>query len=104
MPIRFVFLLHFRRDGVAVDDDDAVVGIVEQERLADPSQIGLPLLLERDPGPDPGVDEQIVAEPEGVDEVGDELDVRLRDGPPDHRDRLVVRSTLPGERDRRRSF
>ena len=66
---------------MAVNHDDAVVGVVEQERLADPSKIGLPLLLERDPRPDPGMDEQIIAEPEGIDEVGDEVGMRFRDGP-----------------------
>ena len=43
-------LLDLRADRVAVDDDEAVIGVVEQERLADPAQVGLALLVERTPG------------------------------------------------------
>src|SRR4051812_38649862 len=48
-PVRT--LLDFVADGVAVDDDAAVITVVEQERLADPTQVRLELLLDRNPGP-----------------------------------------------------
>ena len=36
---------------MAVDNDEAVVGLVEQERLANPAEVRLALLIERDAGP-----------------------------------------------------
>ena len=79
MPMRFGRSSTVGGDGVTVDDDESMVPFVEQEWFADPAQVGLALLVERDPGPDPGVDEQIVAEAAGVDEALQELDVLIRD-------------------------
>ena len=51
---------------MSVNDDEPVVGLVGQERLADPAQVRLGLLVERDSRADPGVNEQVVAEAAGV--------------------------------------
>jgi len=32
-------------DGMSMDNDEAVIGLVEKERLTDPAQVGLALLL-----------------------------------------------------------
>ncbi len=41
-------LVDRRADGVAVDDDESVVGLVDEKRLADPAQVRLALAVERD--------------------------------------------------------
>src|SRR5688500_13008371 len=53
-------------DGVAVDDDDAMVAPVVEEAFADPAEVATDLLVERHAGADPGMDEQIIAEAEAV--------------------------------------
>jgi len=40
-------LLDVVADRVAVDDDEAVVALVEQERLTNPPEVGLALLVDR---------------------------------------------------------
>src|SRR5687767_4319807 len=62
-------------DGVAMDDDEAMVVAVLEERFANPAQVGLALIGERNAGPDAGVDEQIGANPEGIDEAQEEAAV-----------------------------
>ena len=79
MPIRFAPLLHLGADGVTVDDDESVVAVVEQEWLADPAKVGLGLLLELNPGPDTGVDEQIIAKAATIREALEELDMLARE-------------------------
>ena len=59
-------LLHFAADCVAVDHDEPMVTLVAQERLADPSEVGLGLTVELDPGADPCVNQEIIAEAAGV--------------------------------------
>src|SRR6266851_3692889 len=70
-------LIHLIRDGMPVDDDEAMVALVEQEGLADPAQVRLALLVDLDARPDSGMDEQIVTEPAAIDEGLDELDMLL---------------------------
>ena len=75
--------LDLRRDGVAVDDDEPMIRIVEKETVPDPPQIGLPLLFESDSRPDSGMHEQIVPEPERIDERFEEGDMFGRNRPPE---------------------
>ena len=70
---------------MAVDHDEAVIGLVEQEGLADPSEVGLALLFELNPGPDAGVDEQIITEAAAIGKALEELDVALGNGAAHHR-------------------
>src|SRR6476659_8016805 len=76
-----------------------MVAVVAQERLADPAQVRLSLLVELDPRPNSRMDEQIIAEAAGIDEApqegdmlaGDRLfDRRQRAGIVHDRDRLRV--------------
>ena len=78
------------RDRVAMDDDQAMVAIVEQERLADPAKVGLVLVLDRYPWPDSGMNEEIVAKPAGVGKALEESDVLGWNGTPHDRNRLVI--------------
>ena len=82
MPIRFEPLLDLRADRMPVHDDAAVVGLVEQEGLADPAQVRLELLIDRDAGTNAGVHEQIIAEAAGIDEAPQELLMLLAGSPP----------------------
>ena len=68
--------LDFLRDRMSVDDNETMVAIVPEEWCSYPPQVGLPLFLERDPGPDPGMDDKIVAKAPAIDETLKELDVR----------------------------
>src|SRR5947209_17799165 len=63
-PVRL--LVDLPADAVPVDDDETMVGFIDQERLADPSQVRLALMAQLDSRPDAGVNEQIVAETAGV--------------------------------------
>src|SRR4051812_15261966 len=65
-------LLDLGADGVPMDNDKAVVSVVGKERLTDPAQVRLRLLIERSPGTNAGVDEQIIAEPTGIVEGSQE--------------------------------
>ena len=56
-----------------------MVGVVEQERFANPAKVSLGLLFEVDPRPDSGVDEKIVAEAAAIGEALQEVDVIARD-------------------------
>ena len=49
-----------------MDNHEAMVGLVGQERIADPAQVGLALERQIDQRPDAGVDEQIVPEPHRI--------------------------------------
>jgi hypothetical protein len=83
-----------------VDDDKAMLFLVAEERLADPPKVELILVSEIDARPDPGMDEQIVAEAEGVGEAFEELDMRLRELGADLRDRQVrLHALQPGRVD-----
>src|SRR6476469_1330296 len=66
-------------DGMAMNDDKAVIGLVVEERTANPAQVRLPLLVEQYAGTDAGMDEQIVAEAAGIDEAPQERDMVLGD-------------------------
>src|SRR5262245_31602638 len=61
-------LFHLRTDGVTVNHNKSMVGMVGQERLPDPAHVLLPLLVQCQPRPDSGVDEEIIAEPARIDE------------------------------------
>src|SRR5688572_24186385 len=61
---------------MAMNHREAMFGLVHQEWLADPAQIGPGLLLERNSRPDAGMDEQIAAGPESVVKTAQELAVR----------------------------
>lgn len=63
------------RDRMAMNDDEAVVGLIEKEWLPNPSKVGLSLLFELDAGPDPGMDKQIIAEPAAIDKAAKEFDM-----------------------------
>ena len=56
-----------------MDDHEAMIGLVGQERIADPAQVGLALERQIDQRSDAGVDEQIVAEPHRVGKAGQEF-------------------------------
>ena len=60
---------------MAVNDDKSVIGLVEQEGLADPAQIRLALLVDLDAGANAGVNEEIVAEAAAIIETLEEFDV-----------------------------
>ena len=49
-------LLDLGADRVTMDDYKAMRGFVRQEGLADPSKVGLTLLIERNPRPNSGMD------------------------------------------------
>src|SRR5262249_697523 len=66
------------RDAVAMDDDGAVIGRRIEKRLADPQQVVAQLALEADAGPDPGMHEQVVADPMLQPEAADELEMAGR--------------------------
>ena len=51
-----------------MNDHHAMIAVVEQERLADPAQVGLGLFVERNAGADTGVNEEIVAETAAIGE------------------------------------
>src|SRR4051812_17972470 len=84
-------LLDVRADGVTVDYDEAMVGLVEQKRLADPPQVRLRLLFELNAWTNAGVNEQIIAEATGIDKIVQKHHVVRRYGLPDHRQQLLVR-------------
>src|SRR6478672_1503351 len=87
-------LLNLGADGMAVDHDESVIGVVKQEWRANPAKVGLGLLLELDPGTDPGMDEQIIAKAAGIHEAVEELDVPLGNRRPDSSaDRHLVSRT-----------
>lgn len=65
---------------MTMDDDEPVIGLVEEEWFADPPKVGLPLLIELHAGPNAGMHEEIVAEPATVVEALEELDVLLGNG------------------------
>lgn len=87
-PVRL--LLDFVANRVPMDDDAAVIGVVEQERLPNPAQIGLQLFLDADPWPNPRVDEQIVTEAAGIGEAVEELAVLGGNCIADRLERLVI--------------
>ena len=74
--------VHPRCYRMAVDDDESMIGFVEQKRLSDPSEVGLTLLLDLDSGPDSCVDEQEIAKAQAVVERFEELQVSGGDGIP----------------------
>src|SRR4051812_24268682 len=80
-------LFDIRRDRVSMDDDKAVIRLIEQERLANPPEVRLILLLERNAGADAGMDEEIIAEAARIDEASKELDVLFRNRVADRRER-----------------
>src|SRR6185369_4497260 len=89
---------HLVADGVAMDDDETVVGLIEQERLADPSQVGLELPVELDAGANARMDEEIIPEPAGIGEGLEELHLLLRNRAPDHRQcfQIAALGDFPG--------
>jgi hypothetical protein len=72
-------------DGMAMNDEAAMVVRVGQERLADPAQVVRLLVLNRDAGTDTGVNKQVIAEPDGVAGLLQECDMRRRDRLAQHR-------------------
>src|SRR5258705_1383875 len=66
-------------DGMPVDDDEAMIAVVEQERLADPAQIGLALPVELDARTNSRMDAEVIAESAGIGKTTEELDVAGRD-------------------------
>ena len=83
-------ILDFGRDGVAVNDHEAVVGLVKKERLANPTKVGLALLIEVDARPDAGMDKEIIAETAAINEALEELDVIFRNHAANDGQRLLV--------------
>ena len=76
-------------DCMAVNDRKSVVGVVAEERFADPAQVGLPLLIEANARPDSRVNEDIIAKAHGVVEAAKEFYVLARDRALNQRQRLV---------------
>ena len=70
-------------DGMPMDHHEPVIAVVEQERLADPAQVGLPLLVKRDARANSGMDEEVIAEAASIGETTEKLDVAGRDRRPD---------------------
>ena len=83
-------ILDFGRDGVAVNDHEAVVELVEEERLANPTKVGLALLIEVDARPDASMDKEIIAETAAIDKAVEELDVIFRNHAANDGQRLLV--------------
>jgi hypothetical protein len=75
---------------MAVDNDEAVVPVIQKKRLSDPSEIGLLLLIQFDTGPDTRVDEQIISEPTGICEATQKFDMAFRDSPSNRLDRRAI--------------
>ena len=90
-------------DGMAVDDDEAMIGLVEQEGLADPAKVGLALLIELDARTNTGVDEEIIAEAAAVVEALEELHMLLRDRGANGFERIVFTHSADDCRHRLRS-
>ena len=67
-----------------------MVAFVAKEGLPDPSEVRLALPVELDSGADSGVDEEVIAEAAGIGEAAQELDMLLRDGTPQGRERSLV--------------
>lgn len=61
-------LFNLGADRVPMHNDAAMVGIVEKERLSDPAQVLLELVLDCNPGTDSSVNEEIVPEAARIDE------------------------------------
>jgi len=74
-----------------MDDDAAMVRLIEQERLANPSEIRLDLVVDRYTRPNPRMHEKVIAKPAGIDEAPQEFFVLLRNGQPDDAERLFTR-------------
>ena len=74
-PVRMRFGLV--DDGVAVDDDEAVIGAALEESVANPAEVLGALLGDRHARADAGMDEQIVAEAEAVGHAFEEGPVLL---------------------------
>ena len=87
-PVRPLFDL--MGDRVTVDDDIAMVRVVQQEGLADPAEVRLPLLLQDNSRPNSSVDEQVVAEAACIDEPFEEFDMLCRNRAADHGNGVVV--------------
>lgn len=85
-------------DRVTVNDDATMVGIVEQERLTNPTKIGLELLIQRHPRSDARMDEEIIAEPARIDEAGQKIAMPLRNGTANGRQSILVRQFEQGSR------
>ena len=64
---------------MTVDHREAVVTIIQQERLSDPAQVRLGLLFKLHTGADPGVNEEIVPEAARIHESLEKLRVLSRD-------------------------
>jgi hypothetical protein len=82
--------LHLGPDRMAVDDDEAMVGIIKQERLSNPAQVRLTLLVNFHAWPDPSVDEQIVAEAAAVVEALEKSHMLLGNGATNYLERIDV--------------
>src|SRR5258707_8439804 len=85
-------------DGMPVDDDEAMIAVVEQERLADPAQIGLALPVELDARTNSRMDAEVIAESAGIGKTTEELDV----AGPDHFTKARPGSPRGGARGRLR--
>jgi hypothetical protein len=82
--------LDLRADGMPVDHDKSVIGVVKQEGLADPAEIGLALLVDFNARPDAGVNEQIVAKATAVVEALEKLNMFLGDCAPNTHERILI--------------
>ena len=71
-----------------MNDDKPVISFIEQERLADPTKVGLALLINTYAWADAGMDEQVIAKTTAIVEGLQKLHMRLGNGIADHRDRF----------------
>ena len=72
-PDAIDLLVDLGADRVPMDDNEAVVRVIEKERFANPAQIGLALLFDLNAGTDSGMDEEKIAETAGVSEFSEEF-------------------------------
>src|SRR5688572_1191311 len=81
-----------------MDDDETVIVVIVQERLANPAQVRLFLLGQRHARAHSGVNEKIGADAEGVDETREEFLVLFRDLVAKDLDRPIRVGSLEGRR------
>jgi hypothetical protein len=72
-----------------MDDDEAVIALIQQEGLAYPAKVGLVLLLQLNPRPNAGMNKEIVAEAVAIAEGFEKLDVFPWDRCPNELERVL---------------
>ena len=73
-------LVDIPRNGVAMDDYEAMVAVIRKERITNPAQVGLKLLLNFNSRADACMDEQIITEAAAIDKTFEEFDMTCGNG------------------------